>query len=135
MSASSVLTLPDLVAYSAPFTDAVNPHYNRGSSESRAWISGYKVFSDRHQEAFLRADIELLAAHLYPYAEYNEFRTTCDFVNWFFAYDEISDNESLSGAQKLGEVLLRTLKNNEWSDGSKVACITREYVIIIFTSG
>jgi len=69
---------------------------------------------------------ELLVSHAYAFAEYEEFRTICDFVNLLFVLDEISDYQGEGDARATGEPFLRVLRDIEWSDGSKVALMTRE---------
>ena len=77
--------LPDLFALSAPFKGSTNPHYARAAAESRAWVAKYAhIFDDQERAAFAMGCNELLVAHTYPRAPFEEFRTVCDFVNLLF---------------------------------------------------
>ncbi|TFY71414.1 hypothetical protein EVG20_g1594 [Dentipellis fragilis] len=120
-------TLPDLMAVSTAFTDATNPHWKRAAAESKQWVNSYNVFSDRRRAFFYQGLSELLVSHAYPYAEFEEFRTICDFVNLLFVIDEISDEQSCDDARETGEVYLHVMRDPEWDDGSKLAQLTREF--------
>lgn len=74
------LNLPDLLS-ACPIKPCKNPHYEKGASESSSWINSYNVFSASKKAALARDYNELLVAHTYPDAGYEEFRTCCDFVN------------------------------------------------------
>ncbi|THH14398.1 hypothetical protein EW146_g5932 [Bondarzewia mesenterica] len=120
-------TLPDLFAVSTAFKDTTNPHWKRASIESKSWVNSYHVFSDRRRAFFLQGQSELLVSHAYPYADYEEFRTCCDFVNLLFVVDEISDEQTPEDARLTGEVYLNVMRNPKWDDGSKLAQITRDF--------
>ncbi|TFY78722.1 hypothetical protein EWM64_g5292 [Hericium alpestre] len=119
--------LPDLLAISAAFKDALNPHWKRAAAESKQWVNSYNVFSDRRRAFFYKGQSELLAAHAYPYAEYEEFRTVCDFINLLFVIDEMSDLQGCDDARKTGEIYLHVMRNPEWDHGSKLAAMTRAF--------
>ncbi|KAI0320270.1 terpenoid synthase [Amylostereum chailletii] len=128
MSQPTHFILPDLVAHSTAFTDATNPHWERAAAESKEWVNSYKVFADRRRAFFLQGQSELLVSHAYPYAAYQEFRTICDFVNLLFVIDEISDEQGAGDARLTGDIFLHVLRDPTWTDGSKVAHITKDFV-------
>ncbi|KAI0261488.1 terpenoid synthase [Gloeopeniophorella convolvens] len=119
--------LPNLLALSTPFKGSTNPHYTKAAAESRAWINSYNIFADRKRAFFIQGCNELLVAHTYPHAEYEEFRTICDFVNLLFVVDEVSDDQNGADARRTGEVYLNAMKYPGWTDGSKLAKITGEF--------
>lgn len=125
--------IPDLISMSSAFPDALNPHWKRASEESRAWVNSYDVFSDRRRAFFIQGQSELLASHTWPYAGYEEYRTCCDFVNLLFVIDEISDLQGPDGARQTGQIFINVLNDPNLDDGSKVAKLTKEYVIDIMT--
>ncbi|TFY78436.1 hypothetical protein EWM64_g5579 [Hericium alpestre] len=128
MSSSAVqFTIPDLFGLSTVFTDAVNPHWERASAESRAWVNGFQMFNDKRAAFFLSGQSELLVSHAYPYAGYEEYRTVCDFVNLLFVMDEVSDRMNKEDALSTGEVYLKVMEDPTWDDGSKLAQMTREF--------
>src|ERR1700677_4536406 len=74
-------SLPDLLSLCPLKLAAPSPHYKEAAAESRAWINGYNVFTDRKRAFFIQGSNELLVSHTYPYAGFEQFRTCCDFVN------------------------------------------------------
>lgn len=78
-SSSRQFRIPDLFA-SCSLKAVTNPYYKEAAAESRAWINSYNVFTDRKRADFVQGQNELLCAYVYPYAGYEKFRTTCDFV-------------------------------------------------------
>ncbi|OCH86166.1 terpenoid synthase [Obba rivulosa] len=119
------IILPDLIAL-CPFEGSINTHYPEAAHESSAWIDSFKMFKDRKREFFLQGGSELLCAHVFPYADYDKFRTCCDFINVLFTMDEISDDQDEKDAHKTGLVLLNALREPEWDDGTKLAKMCRE---------
>lgn len=71
--------LPNLFA-ACPLTDGTNPYYKDAAAESRAWINGFDIFTDRKRAFFIQGQNELLCSHVYCFADFEQFRTTCDFV-------------------------------------------------------
>lgn len=122
---STSFTLPDLIAM-CPLKDATNPHHGKAARESSAWIDSYNFFADRKRMEFVMGCNELLVSHAYPYANYEQFRTVCDFVNLLFVVDELSDEQTGDDARKTGLIYLNALRDAEWDDGSKLAKMTKE---------
>jgi len=85
MSSAQQFILPDLLV-ACPLEGATNPHYEKGAAESRTWINGYNVFTDRKRAFFVLGSNELLCSHVYAYAGYEQFRTACDFVCNYHLY-------------------------------------------------
>ncbi|CAL1716798.1 unnamed protein product [Somion occarium] len=100
-------TLPDLLSM-CPLKGSVNPHYQKAAAESSAWINSYNVFSDQKRAFFIQGSNELLVSHTYPYADYEQFRTCCDFVNLLFVVDE-------------------AMRYADWDDGSSLSKMTKEF--------
>ncbi|KAI0077886.1 terpenoid synthase [Panus rudis PR-1116 ss-1] len=106
---------------------ATNPHYAKAAPESSAWINSYNLFSDKKRAFFIQGSNELLVSHTYPYADYEQFRTCCDFVNLLFVVDEVSDEQNGSDARVTGNIFLQVMRDPEWDDGSPLASMTREF--------
>lgn len=132
-SALPFFVLPDLHAVT-PFTGSFNPHYSEAAAESSQWINSYRVLSDRKRAFFLQGGSELLCAHAYPYADYERFRTTCDFVNLLFTVDEISDDQNEKGAHETGLTFYNSMKDLTYDDGTTLCKMTKEYGPHIFDS-
>jgi hypothetical protein len=73
-------SLPDLLPL-CPLKGSTNPHYVKAGVESSAWVNSYNLFTDRKRAFFIQGSNELLVSHTYPYADYERFRTCCDFIN------------------------------------------------------
>lgn len=117
--------LPDLVSL-LPYRGFVNPHYERASKSSSAWVNGYNIVPDRKRAFFQQGGSELLCAYAYSYAGYEELRTTMDLVNILFTVDEVSDDQNGKDAYKTGRVFLNALRDADWDDGSALAQMTKE---------
>lgn len=124
--------LPDLLAI-CPFEDSTNPHYLKAAAESSAWVNSYNIFDDRKRAYFMQGLSELLVSHCYPNADYEQFRTICDFVNLLFVIDEVSDEQNSKDASATGLVYLNVMLNPNWDDGSSLAKMTRESVPTVAT--
>jgi hypothetical protein len=122
--------LPDLLSI-CPIKGSTSPHYETAAAESRAWVNGFNIFHGEKLAFFLTGSNELLVSHTYPYAEYEQFRTACDFVNLLFVVDEVSDDQNGKDARQTGMVYLHVMRDPTWDDGSKLAQMTREYVFPI----
>lgn len=120
-------TLPDLLAM-CPFEWTINPHYEVAGRQSSAWVDSYNIFVDRKRAAFIQGSNELLVAHAYSYADFDQFRTCCDFVNLLFVVDEVSDEQNADDARNTGKKYLSALSDPEWDDGSALAKMTKECV-------
>ncbi|KAK7044139.1 Sesquiterpene synthase 10 [Paramarasmius palmivorus] len=118
--------LPDLLAI-CPLSGSTNPHYEEARGESSAWINSYDVFTDRKRAYFVQGCNELLVAHTYPYAGYEEFRTCCDFVNLLFVVDEVSDEQNAEDARATGQIFLDALRDPAYNNSSKLSRITKDF--------
>ncbi len=120
-------TLPDLLSM-CPLKGSTNPHYAIAAPQSSAWIDSYNLFTDRKRAFFIQGGNELLVSHTYPYANFDQFRTCCDFVNLLFVVDEVSDEQVGKDARATGNVYLNAMRDPNWTDGSALAKMTKEYV-------
>jgi len=89
-------TLPDLPKL-CPFSSSFNPHFESVASESKAWIDSFGILSGPQRRFFSTSAFELLAAHAYPYADRDGYRTSCDYMNLTFLLDDYSDDEGRRG--------------------------------------
>ena len=117
--------LPDLLSM-CPFSGSENPHYAKAAPESSAWVNSYDILTNKKRAYFVQGSNELLVAHTYPYADYEQFRTCCDFVNLLFVVDEVSDEQGGKDARHTGSILLNAMRDATWDDGSLLAQMTKE---------
>ncbi|VDB85485.1 unnamed protein product [Peniophora sp. CBMAI 1063] len=119
--------LPDLISLSTALSGSTSPYYAQAAAESRDWVAKYShIFSNQERAAFAMGCNELLVAHTYPYAPFEQFRTVCDFVNLLFVVDEVSDKQSGVDA-RTGYIYLKAMRDDEWDDGSEISRMTKEF--------
>jgi hypothetical protein len=122
-------TLPDLPGICRdPFSPSFNPHYEAVASESKAWIDSLGILSGEKQRYFSTSAFEFLAAHTYPYADREGYRTCCDYLNTTFILDDYSDDEGGKGARRMADSFMNALRDPTWDDGTPFARMARESV-------
>jgi len=118
-------TLPDLLRI-CPFSSSFSPHFESVAPESKAWIDGFEILLGRQRRYFSTSAFELLAAHTYPYADREGYRTSCDFLNVTFILDDYSDDEGKRGARVMADSFMSALRDPTWDDGTAFAKLARE---------
>ncbi|KAI0346575.1 terpenoid synthase [Trametopsis cervina] len=127
MSTSArIYRLPDLHAL-CHWQASFNPHYEYARAGSAEWVLSYHVFTGKKLEFFKQGGSELLCAWVYPYTGPEQLRTACDFVNLLFTIDEISDEQSGKDAVATGAIVLNTLKDDQYDDGSVLCKMTKDF--------
>ena len=124
-SPSRQFILPDLLPV-CPFEGSESPHYSKAAPESSAWVNSYNILTNKKRAYFVQGSNELLVSHTYPYADYEQFRTCCDFVNLLFVVDEVSDDQDGKDARRTGNIFLYAMRDSNWDDGSLLAQMTKE---------
>jgi hypothetical protein len=118
--------LPDLQKI-CPFSPSLSPHYGTVASESKAWIDSFDILSPgRQQSQFSNSSLELLAAYVYPYADREGYRTSCDYMNLTFILDDYSDEEGKKGTRRMSDSFMNALKDPILDDGTAFAKLARE---------
>ena len=130
LTADMYFTLPDLPEI-CPFSPSFNPHFESVAPESRAWIDSFGILTGRQQRYFSTSAFELLAAHAYPYADREGYRTSCDYMNVTFILDDYSDDEGRKGARVMADSFMNALRDPNWDDGTAFAKLARESVDLI----
>jgi len=122
-------TLPDLPGICQdPFSPSLNPHYGAIASESKAWIDSLGILSGEKQRYFSTSAFEFLAAHTYPHADREGYRSCCDYLNTTFILDDYSDDEGGKGARLMADSFMNALRDPTWDDGTPFARMARELV-------
>ncbi|KAH9895891.1 terpenoid synthase [Cubamyces lactineus] len=119
-------TIPDLHSIT-PFVGAFNPHYAKVASESSAWIDKFPVLTEKQRLSYISASCQLLTGHTYPYADEERFRIVCDFICILYICDEITDDQTGSGARKSGDTLYNAMKSLDYDDGSVLCKLVHEF--------
>ncbi|KAK0458907.1 terpenoid synthase [Desarmillaria tabescens] len=107
---SQTFILPDLLA-NWPFRCFHNPLSDEVVPASAAWIEGYNIFDERAQKAFNRCNFGLFTSLAYPNASAAHFRTCADLMNFFFVFDELSDEADGPTVRKQAADIMYALRN------------------------
>ena len=120
------LVFPDLIS-PCPFPLRMNPHCKRASASSKKWLLSGCRLSKKKRAAFHGLKGGLLTAMCYPRAPYTQMRVCCDFINYLFHLDNISDSMDNSGTVSTREVVIGTLRNpRAFKTTARVGVMTRE---------
>lgn len=120
-------TLPDLQRI-CPFPPSINPHYNAVAQGARAWASSFGILSTEKQRDFAASSLELLTAHMYPYAGLEGFRTCCYHVNVLVLIDDFSDDEGGRRAHAMSKSFMNAIREPAQDDGTPFAHLAKECV-------
>lgn len=120
-------SLPDLQGI-CPFQPITNPHYDAVVEAARTWGNSFGILSPKKQRHFAASFLELLAAHTYPYADLEGFRTCCYFTNIVFLLDDFSDDERGGGARTMTNSFMNAIRDPTLDDGTPFARLAIECV-------
>jgi hypothetical protein len=63
----------------------------------------------------------------YPYADFDRLRVCCDFMNYLFHLDDLSDDMTHLGTRKIADDVMNTLYcPDAYESNSRVSTLTRE---------
>lgn len=100
-------------------------HPHTAGAESAAWIDSFKLLNGRKRDIYIESKPELLASRAYPYAGYEEFRTSCDILLAIIVLDETSDDQTGADSRSTGNVFLAALGGRP-CDKSALTRMTQE---------
>ncbi|KAK0452226.1 terpenoid synthase [Armillaria borealis] len=107
---SQTFTLPDLLA-NWPFRCIHNPLSDEIVPASAAWIESYNIFDERAQKAFNRCNFGLFTSLAYPNVSAAHFRVCADLMNFFFVFDELSDEADGPTVRKQAADIMYALRH------------------------
>ena len=107
-SQPSKVVIPDLVSH-CTFTLRCSSHEEQASKECKEWLFEGSNLSERKRNAFHGLKAGLLTSQCYPDAEYHHLRVCCDFMNWLFHLDNISDDMNEFGTSRTAVDIMNTL--------------------------
>ncbi len=109
MAPPVTFVLPDLMA-GWPFKTTPNPHATKINAESAAWVQSYDAFNAKAQRTFDRCNFGAFAALAYPKAEPAHYRAAVDLINFYFVYDELSDEASGETVRKQAAAIMSAIR-------------------------
>ncbi|KDR69261.1 hypothetical protein GALMADRAFT_104215 [Galerina marginata CBS 339.88] len=122
--------LPRLEDTFSVFPDnGLNPHYAECRIQSQAWIDKYyKIVCGPKMRAYMdHCKFELITAYTYPYASSDGLRKTMDLANILWLYDEFTDTLSGKDATNAAAIVIRTLRERDFDDGSWICHMMRDF--------
>ena len=120
--------LPDLLSL-CPWQASFNPHYEEAAAASSHWVLSYApslIEASDRLKFFEEKGSELLCAWVYPYADPEGLRTCCDFINFTYIIDEVSDRQGGTDAKLTAGTVLNVMRDDAYDDGSVLCNMTKE---------
>ncbi|KAI0744423.1 terpenoid synthase [Earliella scabrosa] len=105
-----LLRLPDTLSR-WPIPRRVSPFYNDIAPESAEWFRTFNAWNPQQQKSFDDGKFGLLVALAYPTLDKERFRVACDFMNLFFAVDDITDDLDELAARRVVDVSMDAFLN------------------------
>lgn len=126
--APSKIIIPDLVSH-CTIPVRLNPNWKLASVESKQWLFRGGDLSERKRDAFHGLKAGYLTSMCYPLAGYPQLRVCCDFMNYLFHLDNISDEMDHRGTLGTAINVMDPLYHPESSrPTTRVGKMTKEYV-------
>jgi len=127
-SSPSKIVIPDLVSH-CTIPVRCNRHWKQASVESKRWLFLGDKLSEKKRNAFHGLKAGYLTSMCYPVAGYPQLRVCCDFMNYLFHLDNLSDEMNDSGTLGTAVSVLDVLYHPEKSrPTSRVGKMTKECV-------
>jgi hypothetical protein len=102
------IVFPDLVSY-CTFDLRIHPQCKQAMDESSEWLLRGDSLNQQKRQAFLGLKSELLTSMCYPDVSYPQLRVCCDYINYLFHFDDISDDMDNRDTKTAADVVLNSL--------------------------
>lgn len=109
MSKPLTFTLPDLMA-GWPFKTIPNPNSEEINAASKAWVESYGAFNEKAQDVFNRCNFGAFAALAYPKSSPAHYRAAVDLINYYFVYDELSDDKDGETVRQQANAIMNAIR-------------------------
>ncbi|EIW78546.1 terpenoid synthase [Coniophora puteana RWD-64-598 SS2] len=107
-SAPTKIIIPDLVSH-CTFDLRISRNHKLAQKECKQWLFSGDQLSDAKRRAFHGLKAGKLTAMCYPEAGYPQLRVCCDFMNYLFHLDNLSDDMDIRGTQQVSDVVINSL--------------------------
>lgn len=125
----SKIIIPDLVSH-CTIPVRCNRNWRLASVESKRWLFRGGDLKQKKRDAFHGLKAGYLTSMCYPLAGYPQLRVCCDFMNYLFHLDNISDEMDHCGTLGTAIKVMDPLYHPESSrPTSRVGKMTKEYVL------
>jgi hypothetical protein len=102
------IVLPDLVSY-CTFDMKINPHCKQAMADSSEWLLQGDSLNQQKRQAFHGLKAGLLSSICYPDSSYPQLRVCCDFTNYLFHFDDLSDDMDNRDTKTAADVVFNSL--------------------------
>ena len=126
----SKIVIPDLVSH-CTFELRVNRHRKIASAQSKRWLFRGDNLTGKKRDAYHGLKAGLLTSMCYPNAGAPQLRVCCDFMNYLFHLDNLSDDMDNRGTKSTADVVLNALYNPKMRQTKRVGKMTKEYVFTL----
>ncbi|KAF7967010.1 hypothetical protein HWV62_36229 [Athelia sp. TMB] len=121
------IILPDLVSH-CKLKISVNRHRKQASAASKKWLFRGDNLSLEKRQAFHGLKAGLLTSMCYPHAGYPQLRVCCDFMNYLFHFDNLSDDMDKNGTQTTADVVMNSLHHpHSYRSSARLSGMTQDY--------
>ncbi len=104
----SKIVIPDLVSH-CTFPLRNNRHRKQATVQCKRWLFRGGNLREKKRNAFHGLKAGNLTSMCYPGAAFPQLRVCCDFMNWLFHLDNISDDMTNRGTANTGIDIMNTL--------------------------
>lgn len=126
----SKILIPDLVSH-CTFPLRNNRHRKRATVECKQWLFKGGNLSQKKRDAFHGLKAGLLTSMCYPNAAFPQLRVCCDFMNWLFHMDNISDDMNDRSTMNTGVDIMNALwLPQKYRPATRVGKMAREWVFL-----
>ncbi|KAF4583483.1 Sesquiterpene synthase 2 [Pleurotus pulmonarius] len=122
----SKIVIPDLVSH-CTFELRVNRHRKIASAQSKRWLFRGDNLTGKKRDAYHGLKAGLLTSMCYPNAGFPQLRVCCDFMNYLFHLDNLSDDMDNRGTKSTADVVLNALYNPKMHQTKRVGKMTKDY--------
>lgn len=120
------IIIPDLVSH-CTFPVRCNRHHKQASVESKQWLFHGGNLDEKRRNAFHGLKAGYLTSMCYPNAGFPQLRVCCDFMNYLFHLDNISDDMNDQGTLGTAVQVLNVLYHpNQSRPATRVGRMTKE---------
>ncbi|KAG0706961.1 isoprenoid synthase domain-containing protein [Suillus ampliporus] len=100
--------LPDLISH-CDFKLRMNRHHKQATAESKRWLFRGDNLDQKSRKAIHGLKAGQLTSMCYPDAGFPQLRVCCDFMNYLFHLDNLSDDMDKTGTKVVADVVLNSL--------------------------
>ena len=120
------VTIPD-IASPCDYELRFNRHGKRVAKASKRWLLRSGKLHDRTRRGFEGLKCGLLASASYPDAAYPQLLVTCDFLNYLFHLDNLSDDMEGRDTRSIADTIMNVLHHPfSYPTTSNLAKLTAE---------